>query len=61
MNVLRIARANGGETLAALVERSSSAWSAERTAIANALDSGARLEKGRAVKIAVRAPYRRTR
>jgi predicted Zn-dependent protease len=57
-HVLRVVRANAGETVAALTARSRSVWSAERVAVANGLEPGARLDAGRPVKVAVSAPYR---
>jgi predicted Zn-dependent protease len=61
VHVLRVVRANAGETVLALASRIKSAWSPERTAIANALEPGTRLEAGRPVKVAVAAPYQRPR
>jgi predicted Zn-dependent protease len=57
-HVLRVVAASSGETVAALAARSHSVWSAEWVAVANGLEPGARLERGRPVKIAVSAPYR---
>jgi predicted Zn-dependent protease len=49
---LAIVPARGGETLAALSERSGNRWSVEETAVANALAAEARLAEGDPVKIA---------
>jgi predicted Zn-dependent protease len=61
MHVLRVVRANPGDTPAAIASRSDSPWSGERIAVANALEPGARLESGRPVKVAVSAPYQGSR
>lgn len=55
---LRVVRARGGETLAAVGERSGNRWSLEKTAVANGLSAEDRLEAGRPVKVAVGVPYR---
>jgi len=54
---LRIVRAQGGETVAALAARSRSAWKAERIAAANALTPGTLLEAGFPVKVAMTERY----
>jgi predicted Zn-dependent protease len=53
---LAIVPARGGETLAALSERSGNRWSVEETAVSNALAPGARLPEGELVKIARAMP-----
>jgi predicted Zn-dependent protease len=55
---LRIVRAKRGETLDSLGRRTENSWSAEQTAVANALSPGGPLTAGRLVKIAVEVPYR---
>jgi predicted Zn-dependent protease len=50
---LRVARARAGESLAALVERTGSSWSAEEAAIANGLAPGTALAAGQPVKLAI--------
>jgi predicted Zn-dependent protease len=54
---LRLAPAQGGERLEALVARVRSDWSADEVAVANALERDARLEQGSLVKVARREPY----
>jgi predicted Zn-dependent protease len=54
---LRVRRAEAGETVAALAARAGGVWSADEVAIANALDTGARLEVGWLVKVAPRERY----
>lgn len=53
---LRIVEARSGETLDALGRRTNNRWSVDETALANALERNARLERGRRVKIAIAAP-----
>ncbi len=55
---LHSVRAQRGETLAALGQRTGNAWSVEQTAVANAIPAGTPLQAGRLVKIAVEVPYR---
>ena len=50
---LRIAEARAGETLADLGRRTGNQWDARETALANGLDTGARLQAGQLVKVAV--------
>jgi predicted Zn-dependent protease len=54
---LAIESARGGESVASLVARAKSAWSAEQVAVANALEPGSRLAAGQPVKIAVERRY----
>jgi predicted Zn-dependent protease len=54
---LRVAEAQAGEGLAELGRRTGNRWSLEETAVANGTERGARLEAGRAIKIAVEVPY----
>lgn len=53
---LAIVPARGGETLAALSERTGNRWGAEETAVSNALAPDARLAEGDFVKIARAVP-----
>jgi predicted Zn-dependent protease len=55
---LHVVRAAGGETLAALGERSGNVWRIEQVALANGVDANARLAAGRNVKLAIERPYR---
>jgi predicted Zn-dependent protease len=54
---LRSATARDGESLSALIRRVGGIWSAERTAISNAIEVNSRLEPGWLVKIQVRETY----
>ena len=54
---LRIAVAQGGETLGELLARTGSSWDVQRAAIANDVETTARLERGSLLKIAAREPY----
>jgi predicted Zn-dependent protease len=54
---LRVVDAKRGETLAALLERSGSAWSPERAAAANGIAANAALQSGQPVKVARWEPY----
>jgi predicted Zn-dependent protease len=54
---LRLARAQAGESLAALVRRAGSSWDVGYVALANALAPDVSLAQGALVKIAVPAPY----
>jgi predicted Zn-dependent protease len=54
---LRLVRARPGETMAALVARTRSAWTADRVAVANGLEKTSRLAAGQVVKVAVSEPY----
>ena len=58
---LRTATGRYRETLPQLVERTSSAWSPEQTAVANALPKTARLEAGQLLKVSIPEPYEATR
>jgi predicted Zn-dependent protease len=55
---LHVVRASGGETLAALAQRSGNVWRVEQVALANGLESNARLAAGQRIKVAVERPYR---
>jgi predicted Zn-dependent protease len=55
---LQLVSARPGETLAALVARSRSAWDADVAAVANGLEVTAVPGAGRLVKVAVAEPYR---
>jgi predicted Zn-dependent protease len=55
---LHVARASGGETLAALAQRSGNVWRMEQVALANGLGPEARLASGQRIKLAVERPYR---
>ena len=55
---LRIARAQPGETLAQLSQRTGHAWDLQTTSVMNGVFPEEPLEEGQAVKIAVREPYR---
>jgi predicted Zn-dependent protease len=54
---LRLAKARAGETLDALVARTTSSWSKEQVAVANSLTVGEPLKDGHLLKIAVSEPY----
>jgi predicted Zn-dependent protease len=54
---IRLVPAKAGETVAALVARSSSAWDANMAAVANGLESADVPGAGRLVKVAVSEPY----
>jgi predicted Zn-dependent protease len=54
---LHVARAAGGETLAALAERAGNVWKLEQVALANGLDAEAKLAAGQRIKVAVERPY----
>ncbi|MBW2288720.1 MAG: M48 family metalloprotease [Deltaproteobacteria bacterium] len=56
---LRVVRAQGGESLAALSRRTGNAMSLEKTAIANSLATDAVLAAGDPVKIAIKVRYAR--
>lgn len=56
---LRVVSALAGESLAQLVARTRSSWSADDVAVANALPAGARLQAGQLVKVAIAEPYQR--
>ena len=56
---LRVAIAQKGETLGALLERSHNAWEPERAAVANGMELGTALEAGALAKIAVLEAYTR--
>lgn len=54
---LRARPARAGEGIAAFVARTGSTWSPAETAIANALESGATLAGGQAVKVSLAQPF----
>jgi predicted Zn-dependent protease len=58
---LRVVRTRAGETISALVARTRSVWAADMVAVANGLETSARLADGRMVKVAVSEPYARRR
>jgi predicted Zn-dependent protease len=55
---LRVVAAREGETLADLSIRTGNVWTLAKTTAVNRVEAGARLDAGRLVKVAVRAPYR---
>ena len=55
---LRLARAKQGETIAEFSARTKNVYDVHRTAIANDLEVGSRLDAGQLLKIGVRGPYR---
>jgi predicted Zn-dependent protease len=55
---LHVVRASGGETLAALAQRSGNVWRIEQVALANGLEPNAKLAAGQRIKLAVERPYR---
>ncbi len=55
---LRLARAEKGETIAEFSARTKNVYDVHRTAIANDLEVGSRLDAGQTLKIGVRVPYR---
>lgn len=57
-NRLRVVTAHEGETLADLSARVGNVWTLAKTAAVNRVEAGAKLDAGRLVKVAVRAPYR---
>jgi predicted Zn-dependent protease len=57
-HVLRVATARSGETLAALGARTGNVWSAEQTAVANAMKSASAFPPDRKLKVAVAVPFR---
>ena len=54
---LHVARAAGGESLAALAERSGNVWKLEQVAVANGVEARASLTAGQRIKLAVERPY----
>ena len=54
---LRLVTAKPGETAAQIVKRSASQWPATKVAAANAIEEGARLSGGEAVKVSKRERY----
>ncbi len=54
---LRVVTARRGESLAALSRRTGNVWSVDETAVANGLDTSARLGRGDRIKIAVEVSY----
>jgi predicted Zn-dependent protease len=56
---LRVREARGGETPAALAQRTESSWKPEQLAVANAVDPGTAFRAGQPVKVAIPQPYTR--
>ncbi len=54
---IRIREARGGETVAAFVDRTGSAWAAEAVAIANGVELDAIIDDGTRMKVAVEEAY----
>jgi predicted Zn-dependent protease len=54
---LHVASARGGESLAALAARSGNVWRIEQVALANGVETGAKLAAGQRIKLAVERPY----
>jgi predicted Zn-dependent protease len=54
---LRIVRAHEGEGLSGLVDRTQARWSAEQTAVANALEGDASLREGQPIKLPIARNY----
>ncbi len=54
---LRIASAQGEETLGQLIERVNGAWTTAEAAVANAIQEDARLRPGQLIKVPIREPY----
>jgi predicted Zn-dependent protease len=54
---IRLVKAQGGETVKALTDRSRSAWKASQVAVANNLQESDTLRDGQLVKITVEEPY----
>ncbi len=54
---LRIVRAHEGEGLSGLVDRTQARWSAEQTAVANALEGDASLREGQPIKLPIARSY----
>jgi predicted Zn-dependent protease len=54
---LDVARAAGGESLAAFAQRSGNVWKLEQVAIANGVEAGAPLAAGQRIKLAIERPY----
>jgi predicted Zn-dependent protease len=54
---LRVVRARKGEPLSGLVDRTKARWSAEQTAVANALDSDVSLREGQPIKVPIARSY----
>lgn len=54
---LRIASAQGGETLGQLIERVNGVWTPAEAAVANAIQEDARLREGQLIKVPIREPY----
>ena len=54
---LRVVRARRGETIPSLVARTRSTWTPDMVAVANGLETSARLTEGQPMKIAVNEPY----
>ena len=54
---LRAARAEPGETLEALIQRTGASWSAGEAAVANGIETGTPLEAGHAIKVPIPTRY----
>jgi predicted Zn-dependent protease len=54
---LRLVKAQAGETVEALTNRSGSAWKANQVVVANGLKGPEALQEGQLIKIAVEEPY----
>jgi predicted Zn-dependent protease len=54
---LRIASAQGGETLGQLIERVNGVWTPAEAAVANAIQEDTRLREGQLIKVPIREPY----
>ncbi len=56
---LRVRRARAGEDVESFAKRSGGAWDPQITAIANAVEEGARLQKGQLMKVPIPQPFER--
>jgi predicted Zn-dependent protease len=54
---IRLVKAQGGETVKALTDRSRSAWKASQVAVANGLQESDTLKEGQLMKITIEEPY----
>ena len=54
---LRLVKAQGGETIKSLTDRSRSAWKANQVAVANGLQESDTLRDGQVIKITIEEPY----
>jgi predicted Zn-dependent protease len=54
---IRLVKAQAGETVKALTDRSQSAWKANQVAVANSLEESDTLREGQVIKITVEEPY----